>query len=227
MTALDPVPPLPRAVAWRYRHRYAVLDVETTGLRPEAGDRIVQVAVSLVDPRGVVERSWSTLVDPQRDPGPVDVHGITRERLVGAPRFAEVAPTVAELLAGRVFVAHNAGFDWRFLSSEMSAAGVPLPSRQRLCTWRLAQRLDLPVENLKLSTLAAHWGIDQVRAHDAVDDTRVLVEVLREELTAAQRGRVRLPVWRVGGRGPLARVLSRLRRVVRRGRRAGAGGPRR
>ncbi len=115
--------------------------------------------------------SWSTLVDPQRDPGPVDVHGITRERLVGAPRFAEVAPTVAELLTGRVFVAHNAGFDWKFLRSEMSAAGVPLPSRQRLCTWRLAKQLDLPVENLKLSTLAAHWGIEQVRAHDAVDDT--------------------------------------------------------
>lgn len=216
MTALDPTPPLPRAVARRYRHRYAVLDVETTGLRPEAGDRVVQVAVTLLDARGVVERSWSTLVDPQRDPGPVDVHGITRERLVGAPRFAEVAPTVAELLTGRVFVAHNAGFDWTFLRSEMSAAGVPLPSRQRLCTWRLAKQLDLPVENLKLSTLAAHWGIEQLRAHDAVDDTRVLVEVLREELAAAQRGRVRLPVWRAGRRGVLERLVSRWGRRVRR-----------
>ena len=40
-------------------------------------DKIVQVAVTLLDSRGVVERSWSTLVDPGRDPGPTDVHGIT------------------------------------------------------------------------------------------------------------------------------------------------------
>ncbi|MEZ0494617.1 exonuclease domain-containing protein [Kineococcus sp. TBRC 1896] len=216
MTALDPTPPLPRTVARRYRHRYAVLDVETTGLRPEAGDRVVQVAVCLVDPRGVVERSWSTLVDPRRDPGPVHVHGITRERLAGAPVFADIAPVVAELLTGRVFVAHNAGFDWKFLDAEMSAAGVRLPSRERLCTWKLAQRLQLPVENLKLSTLAAHWGIAQLRAHDAADDTRVLVEVLREELTLAQRAKVDLPLVRFAPRGFLPRLLSRLRRVLRR-----------
>ncbi|MEZ0166805.1 exonuclease domain-containing protein [Kineococcus sp. LSe6-4] len=213
MTTLDPLPPLSRAVTRRYRHRYAVLDVETTGLRPEAGDRIVQVAVCLVDPRGVVERSWSTLVDPRRDPGPVHVHGITRERLVGAPVFSEIAPVVAGLLTGRVFVAHNAGFDWKFLSAEMSAAGIPLPSRQRLCTWKLAQRLDLPVANLKLSTLAAHWGVEQLRAHDAVDDTRVLVEVLRAELTLAQRAEVDLPLVRTAPRGFLTRLLSRSRRA--------------
>jgi DNA polymerase-3 subunit epsilon len=209
--------PLPRAVARRYRYRYAVLDVETTGLRPEAGDRVVQIAVTLLDARGAVERSWSSLVDPQRDPGPTHVHGITAEHLVGAPRFARLAPTVAELLQGRVFVAHNARFDWKFVTAEMRAAGVELPVRRRLCTWELAQRLDLPVENLKLATLAEHWGVRQLRPHDAEDDTRVLVEVLREELLEAAEQRIELPLVRPRGvprRTPLERLTALLRRAA-------------
>jgi DNA polymerase-3 subunit epsilon len=219
MTVIDTPARLPRAVARRYRHRYAVLDVETTGLHPEAGDRVVQIAVTLLDHRGIVERSWSSLVDPQRDPGPTDVHGITPERLVGAPTFDQIAPTVAELLAGRVFVAHNARFDWSFVTAEMRSAGVDLPVRERLCTWRLAQRLDLPVENLKLATLAAHWGVRQLRAHDAEDDTRVLVEVLREQLVVAAEQGVQLPVVTPRGVAPLSlagRVRARLRSWLRR-----------
>ncbi|WP_432564813.1 exonuclease domain-containing protein [Kineococcus sp. SYSU DK003] len=212
LTAPPAAAPLPRAVAWRYRHRYAVLDVETTGLRPEAGDRIVQVAVTLLDARGVVEESWSTLVDPLRDPGPTDLHGITAEHLLGAPTFDQVAPRLARLLAGRVFVAHNAKFDWKFIAAEMQAAGVRLPVRQRLCTWKLAKRLELPLENLRLATLAAHWGVAQVRPHDAADDTRVLVEVLREQLTLAHRSRVELPLVRVAPRGVRAWLQWTLRR---------------
>ncbi|GAA0323326.1 exonuclease domain-containing protein [Kineococcus aurantiacus] len=211
MTVIDTADPLPRAVARRYRHRYAVLDVETTGLKPEAGDRIVQIAVTWLDARGVVERTWSSYVDPLRDTGVVHVHGITAEHVAGAPTFTQLAPTVASLLAGRVFVAHNARFDWAFISAEMATAGVRLPVRERLCTWKLARRLDLPVANFKMATLAAHWGIQQLRAHDAVDDTRVLVELLREELAAAQRDRVELPVERVAPPTVLERLLSRLR----------------
>jgi len=214
MTVQTPTAPLPRAVARRYRHRYAVLDVETTGLKPEQGDKIVQIAVTLLDARGVVERTWSTLVDPRRDPGPTHVHGITAERLVGAPTFDQVAPSLAALLGDRVFVAHNARFDWTFVAAEMAAAGVPLRVQDRLCTWRLAKRLQLPVENLQLATLAAHWGIDQVRAHDAVDDTRVLVEVLREQLAQARAARVRLPMHRVGGARFSARRVLDAARVI-------------
>lgn len=218
MTVIDTPARFPRAVTRRYRHRYAVLDVETTGLHPDAGDRVVQIAVTLLDHHGAVERSWSSLVDPQRDPGPTHVHGITAERLVGAPTFDEIAPQVAGLLAGRVFVAHNARFDWRFVTAEMRSAGVDLPVRQRLCTWKLAQRLDLPVENLKLATLARHWGVQQLRPHDAEDDTRVLVEVLREALVTAAEQRVQLPVVTPRGVAPLSRsgrIRARLRGWLR------------
>lgn len=184
----------PAGIGFRYPLSYAVVDVETTGLAVSRGDRVVQIAVMQVDSHGRVERSWSTLVDPGRDPGPTHIHGITAERLVGAPTFSAVARTVADLTRDRVLVAHNAVFDWGFLAAEFARAGVSHAVTQRLCTRRLAQRLDLPVGDLKLSTLAAFWGVTQVRAHDAEDDTRVLVDVLRHALAAADRFDVALPL---------------------------------
>ncbi|WP_432520636.1 exonuclease domain-containing protein [Kineococcus sp. SYSU DK006] len=184
------------AVAQRYPHRYTVLDVETTGFSPQRGDRVVQVALTQLDASGAVEATWSTLVDPERDPGPVHVHGITTARLRGAPRFAEIAPVVAEHLAGRVLVAHNAAFDWGFLSVEMQRAGHPFDVEHRLCTLALARRLDLPVPDYKLASLAAHWEVEQLRAHDAEDDTRVLVEVLRHQLRTAADYDLDLPLTR-------------------------------
>jgi DNA polymerase-3 subunit epsilon len=183
----------PPAVRRRYPHRYAVLDVETTGLVPEV-DRVLQVAVTLVDTDGVAERSWSSLVNPQRDPGPAHVHGFTAERLRTAPTFDGIAGELAALLAGRVLVAHNAQFDWSFLSEEMRRSGTSLDVDRRVCTRALAKRLDLPLVNLKLATLAAHWRIPQYRAHDAEDDVRVLVEVFRRQVVAAAEVALDLPL---------------------------------
>src|SRR5689334_870213 len=102
--------------AQRYPFDYALVDVETTGLDP-AGDRIVQIAVAQVSSHGVLQRSWSTLIDPGRDPGPVKIHGLTNDHLAGAPGYADVSAELAQLLDNRVLVAHNAAFDWRFLAA--------------------------------------------------------------------------------------------------------------
>ena len=67
-------------VAGRYPYEYALVDVETTGLNP-ATDRIIQVAVAHVSSHGVLQRTWSTLIDPECDPGPLAIHGLTREHL--------------------------------------------------------------------------------------------------------------------------------------------------
>ena len=82
---------LPVEIAKTYDRPYALVDVETTGLTTSR-DRIVQVAIAQMEPNGVVTDQWSTLIDPERDPGPVAIHGITRARLRGAPRYADVAP---------------------------------------------------------------------------------------------------------------------------------------
>ncbi|MFF2326190.1 MULTISPECIES: DEDDh family exonuclease [unclassified Streptomyces] len=175
-----------------YPQGYAVVDVETTGLARD--DRIVSAAVYRLDAQGNVEDHWYTLVNPQRDPGPVWIHGLTSDVLEGAPLFPEVAAQLSERLANRVLVAHNAAFDWSMLAREYARASVTAPVEQRLCTIALSKELRLPLPNHKLESLAAHFGVVQQRAHHALDDARVLAEAFRPSLHAAARSGVRLPL---------------------------------
>lgn len=213
----------PGSAAWpievgrRYPHRYAVLDVETNGLDPRR-HRVLQIAITQLGSDGRTERVWSSLVDPGVadgvDPGPVDVHGLTPELLAGAPSYAQLAPTIAELIGGRVVVAHNAPFDWGFLAAEAKRAGSTVPTRQRLCTLELAKVLRTPSDNLSLAALCSYWGVPQAKPHDAEDDVRVLVEVLRHALVDADAQAARLPI-----RDPYARIPLR-KKLRRRWRRA-------
>ncbi|GGX78741.1 DEDDh family exonuclease [Streptomyces minutiscleroticus] len=182
------------AAAWpaAYPKGYAVVDVETTGLARD--DRIVSAAVYRLDARGEVEDHWYTLVNPERDPGPVWIHGLTSEVLDGAPLFRDIAEEFAARLDGRVLVAHNAVFDWSMIAREYARAESEAPVRQRLCTIALSKELRLPLANHKLETLAAHFGVVQQRAHHALDDARVLAEAFRPSLHAAARDGVRLPL---------------------------------
>ena len=106
---------------------FAVVDVETTGFSPDR-DRVVEVAVVLVDPAGTVEGEFATLLDPGRDPGPTHVHGITDAMVAGAPTFGDVHPYLAHLFSGRVVVGHNiVRFDVPFLAAEAARAGSSIP----------------------------------------------------------------------------------------------------
>ncbi|MBD0421926.1 TerD family protein [Streptomyces sp. TRM S81-3] len=176
-----------------YAHDWALVDVETSGLVPRR-DRVLSVAVVTLGPDGGQTGEFSTLLDPGCDPGPVHVHGLTAERLRGAPTFEQVAERIGGMLRDRVLVAHNAQFDYDFLAHEFARAGVPLPVTRRLCTLALNRRVDPPTDDLRLGTLAAHYGVPQVRAHDALDDTRVLAGVLRASLREAAQLGLPLPL---------------------------------
>ncbi|MEV5453022.1 TerD family protein [Streptomyces sp. NPDC052535] len=167
-----------------YAFEWALVDVETSGLVPRR-DRVLSVAVVTLGPDGEQTGEFSTLLDPGCDPGPVHVHGLTAERLRGAPAFEQVAERIGALLEGRVLVAHNAQFDYDFLAHEFARARLRLPVNRRLCTLALNRRVDPPTDDLKLGTLAAHYGVPRLKAHDALDDTRVLAGVLRASLRAA------------------------------------------
>ncbi|MFE6334860.1 DEDDh family exonuclease [Streptomyces sp. NPDC057806] len=175
-----------------YPQGYAVVDVETTGLARD--DRIISAAVYRLDARGEVEDHWYTLVNPERDPGPVWIHGLTSDVLEGAPLFPDIAEEFSARLADRVLVAHNAVFDWQMIAREYARARCEAPVRQRLCTIALSKELGLPLPNHKLESLAAHFGVVQQRAHHALDDARVLAEAFRPSLKAAAEGGVRLPL---------------------------------
>ncbi|MFD0542137.1 TerD family protein [Streptomyces mexicanus] len=188
---------LPASPKWptlpEYFHDWALVDVETSGLRP-GRDRVLSLAVVTLDGHGRRTGEFSTLLDPGCDPGPVHVHGLTRARLAGAPTFEQIAPQVGALLDGRVMVAHNAQFDYDFLAHEFARARSWVPVSRRLCTLALNRLIAPATPNLKLGTLAAHYGVRQERAHDAQDDVRVLAGILRGSLDAAGRLGLDLPL---------------------------------
>lgn len=195
--------------------------METSGFRPGQA-RIVSIAALALGDDGNVEESLYTLLNPGVDPGPTHVHGLTAEMLQGQPTFADIVDHLVELLAGRTLVAHNVGFDYAFLAAEAELVNRELPTDTVMCTVELARRVDLGTENLRLETLAAHWGISQIRPHDALDDAMVLAQILKPVLVRAREREVWLPVHPVSRRRwpngvvthdelrPLKAVASRL-----------------
>jgi DNA polymerase-3 subunit epsilon len=168
---------------------WAVVDVETTGGRLYS-DRITEVAAVIVE-NGEIREVYETLVNPLCTIPPMisKITNITCEMVRNAPTFSMIAPTIVEKLAGRVFVAHNANFDWRFICSEVSRTSGQELSGQRLCTVRLAKRL-LPQLNRKsLDHVANYYGVENHARHraggDAVATAKCLIRMLDE---AADRG---------------------------------------
>jgi DNA polymerase III subunit epsilon len=172
---------------------WAVVDVETSGFRPGQA-RVVSVAALALGDDGNVEQSLYSLLNPGVDPGPTHVHGLTTEMLQGQPRFGDIVGDFVELLKGRTLVAHNVGFDYSFLAAEAELVGAELPVDTAMCTVELARRLELGTENLRLETLAAHWGITQIKPHDALDDAMVLAQILKPVLVRARERKVWLPL---------------------------------
>ena len=103
-----------------HRESFVVVDVETTGTRAYSGDRVTEVAVVLVRD-GAATTVFDSLINPERSipPAIVAITNITWEMVRDAPRFGDVCDQLLGVLEGNVFVAHNATFDWRFLSAEI------------------------------------------------------------------------------------------------------------
>lgn len=162
---------------------YAVVDVESTGGRAWSDDRITEVAAVIVRD-GEVQEIFETLVNPQRPIPPVitALTNITWAMVRRAPLFRDICDDLLAVLAGKVFVAHNAGFDWRFLTAEMSRArGARLEGR-RLCTVRLARRLLPRLRSRSLDYVARYYGVEITRRHraggDALATAKVLIRLL-------------------------------------------------
>lgn len=165
---------------------FAVVDLETTGLYPST-DRIVEIAVLLLDGDAQVTLGFCTLVDPCRDVGPTRIHGIRASDVVGAPTFAAVAAAIWSLLSGRVLVAHNASFDARFLDAEFGRLGVWLPPPPVMCTMSLATHYlrDLPARSLPACCAAA--GVALSCHHSAADDAAAAAGLLARFRAAHQQ----------------------------------------
>src|SRR5882672_12871728 len=156
----------------------AIVDLETTGTRP-AADRVTEIGVLEVERFEVVSQ-WSTLVNPGV-PVPSEIQaltGITHQMLATAPRFADLAQDLHERLAGRVFVAHNARFDYGFLRREFDRAGIKFHACA-VCSVKLARRLYPRERGHDLDSLIARHGITCPARHRAMADADALWQFLR------------------------------------------------
>ena len=166
---------------------FAVVDVETTGVRAGAGDRITEVAVAVVhgERREIV---FESLVNPER-PIPraiCTITNITNEMVQDAPRFSDLSERLLAALAGRVFVAHNARFDWNFLSAELRRSRDLTLDGTRFCTVRLARRLVKGVRSCGLDNLCRFFGFVNRARHRAGGDALVTAELLSRLLCLAR-----------------------------------------
>lgn len=159
--------------------RYAVIDIETTGLSPAHHHRILEIAVVLVDDDGNLVYEWETLLNPQRDVGATEIHGLTAVDVYAAPTFDQIAAELESLLRGRVPVAHNLSFDAPFVAAEYERLGyaVPLDRTSGLCTMRLASRY-LPSGPRTLEACCDCIGCRVESAHAALDDARATARLL-------------------------------------------------
>ncbi len=164
---------------------FAVVDVETTGRASWGGHRMIEIAIVEVH-RGAIVSEYQTLLNPgQGIPrGITSLTGITSAMVQSAPYFDHVAEEVAHRLEGRVFVAHNATFDWSFVSAELVQTLGDAPSVPRLCTVRMCRRLVPQLRHRNLDVVSRYFGIqihDRHRAYgDALATARVLLRLLDE-----------------------------------------------
>jgi DNA polymerase III subunit epsilon len=157
--------------AERFPPGFAVVDLETTGLRWKA-DRIIEIAVVRLDTAGQVLSEYVTLVDPERHPGATHIHGLTADDLQGAPRFVEVLQDLVHYLDGAVFVGHNVNFDASFLREEFLRAGLLMPRVPLLCTREMTQAVHPRLGEYRLAACCQVYGITQGTEHRALEDAR-------------------------------------------------------
>lgn len=171
--------------------REIVLDTETTGLNPLAGDRIVEIGcVELVNhvPSG---RHHHIYINPQR-PMPEEafrVHGLSDQFLADKPVFAEIADDFLDFVGDAGLVIHNAAFDIGFLNAELDRIGRPALCNEVIDTVMLARKVH-PGARVSLDALCKHYGIDNSRRtlHGALLDSEILAEVYLELIGGRQTG---------------------------------------
>ena len=161
--------------------RRIVLDTETTGLEPEAGHRIIELAGLELSDRRATGRHFHRYVNPERavDLAATQVHGLTAEDLADKPRFADIADEFLDFVQGAEVLIHNAAFDVAFLNSELERSGRP--RLETVC--KVADTLELardihPGKRNSLDALCERYQIDNSARtlHGALLDARLLAE---------------------------------------------------
>jgi DNA polymerase-3 subunit epsilon len=169
---------------------FVVIDIETTGIYPGRHDRIIEIAVVRMSPDLEIEGEWATLVNPRRDIGRTDIHGIEAADVAHAPAFEEIAADAAIRLRDAVLVGHHLRFERGFLAAEYERCGVRLPELPGLCTLDLAYRLLPEAPSRKLGYCCEQAGVLHEDEHTALGDARATAALLARFIEQAKQHRL-------------------------------------
>lgn len=172
--------------------RSVLFDTETTGFEPLTGDRVIEIAAIELINDLPTENQFHALLDPERDI-PSDstrVHGITNAHVEGKPKFAEVADKMLEFFGDSPLVAHNAPFDFAFISAELERIGRPKLDKARMIDTLVLAKQRFPGMPNSLDALCRRFEIDLSArtTHNALLDCKLLAEVYVELTGGRQRG---------------------------------------
>ena len=162
--------------------RRIVLDTETTGLVPEEGHRVIEVACLELSGRRSTGRHFHRFVNPERaiDIAATQVHGLTAEDLLDKPRFADIADEFLEFVEGAELLIHNAPFDVAFLDAELARIGRPTLAAVCSVADTLAMAREMhPGKKNSLDALCERYAVDHSRRtlHGALLDAQLLADV--------------------------------------------------
>ncbi len=173
--------------------REIIFDTETTGLDPKSGDRLVEIGCIEMVNRVPTGNTFHAYFNPDRDmPAAAEaVHGLSISFLSDKPRFHERVGELLEFLGEETkLVAHNAGFDFGFVNSELEMCGLPPLGRERMIDTVAMARMRHPGAKNSLDALCTRYGIDRSHRvkHGALLDAELLAQVYVELTGGRQIG---------------------------------------
>jgi DNA polymerase-3 subunit epsilon len=160
--------------------RLVFLDVETTGLDPRKGHRIIEIGAVAMENNQIVDEYQSLIHVDFPIPRHISkIHGITNVMLNDQPGPENVFPDVKNFISGSILVAHNAKFDMGFLRAEFNQLKLSF-NNQIICTLEISRRRYPGLPNYKLETIYRHLVRpvpSDTKRHRALDDARMVAAV--------------------------------------------------
>lgn len=163
-----------------YSKPIVMIDFETTGLSPDMGDRITEVAALRIEDGRITERYVSLINCGVRIPSFITgLTGITQQMVDMAPPVSEVVPALLDFIGADALAAHNASFDEKFLRAESARLGLAPAHQGTVCSLKLSRRVFPALGSYKLGQLSGQLGIRfKSAAHRAESDAEVAAQVL-------------------------------------------------
>lgn len=160
--------------------RFVVFDLETTGLCPQRGDRIIEVGAILVE-NGLAQEEFHSFINHGKAISKTvqRIHGISTEMLIGQPASEEVLTRFKSFISSNVLISHNASFDMKFLRYEFSRLGLCLTNKA-ICTLKISRKvfpdlLDYRLETVYRCVTGSHF--EKIKLHRALDDARLVAKI--------------------------------------------------